>query len=59
VSVNVANAVAGSRYSGSLTGNITSDFLSSLQNYYQLSDAAIQGMQDRLSKTDNAASSEA
>ncbi|OJY65569.1 MAG: hypothetical protein BGP09_21620 [Rhizobium sp. 60-20] len=47
--MNAANAIAGARYEGRLTGEVTSDFLSNVQNYHNLSDAIVQGMQARLS----------
>jgi hypothetical protein len=49
-SSDAANAIAGSRYNGSLTGEITSDFLSTLKDYLELSDDTIQEMQYRLSQ---------
>jgi hypothetical protein len=54
--MNAANAIAGSRYSGSLGGDISSDFLSTLQDFYALSDASVQGMQYRLSQLTNSES---
>jgi hypothetical protein len=49
-SSDAANAIAGSRYNGSLTGEITSDLLSTLKDYFELSDDTIQEMQYRLSQ---------
>ncbi|WP_349958818.1 hypothetical protein [Rhizobium sp. ZPR3] len=48
-----AMALADARYSGRLNGDISSEFISSLQNYYDLSDATIQGMQDRFNNLVN------
>ncbi len=55
-----AHAIADARYRGKLDGNITADFLSTLQGSYELSDAIIQGMEYRLSQIfDNSSSTSA
>ena len=43
-----AHAIADARYRGKLDGNITAEFLSTLQDSYELSDATIQSMESRL-----------